>query len=364
MLSKFGKFLLSLGFVLVVLTLSYASLTRSVAGSEHAYTDDNIWTWTGVNGYVRQIVTSPLIPGIVYALVDDSTFGPGILKSTDGGNTWSNIAQPDWALQSRRLAVADNAPNVLYAATFYGVYRTTDSGTTWQLVNTAYDPYGIAVSPIDWREVYISSKPFNTMNTIISKTMDGGATWTTVGVFDSYDSIFDDNELSIAPSAPNTLIYTVEQAKLYKTTDAGQSWSPLNTDFGIVSLAFDPKNSSTIYAGSNVLGGWKSTDGGSSWRPLANGLQPGVSGFVIDPDNTQVIHAANGSAGVLESIDGGAAWTPINAGIQGLSVRSIAVASRRPLVMYAGLAGGGIWKMTRTTSTLYLPSVTKNYRPN
>jgi photosystem II stability/assembly factor-like uncharacterized protein len=323
MLSKFGKLLLSLGPVLVVLTLSYTSLTISIAGSEDAYADDNIWTWTGVNGYVRQIVTSPLNPSTVYALVDNST--TSILKSTDGGNTWANIAQPDWALQTRRLAMANNAPNVLYAATFYGVYRTTDNGTTWQLVNAAYDPYGIAVSPVDWREAYISSRPFIATNTIISKTTDGGETWTTVGVFDSYDSIFDENELSIAPSAPHILFYVVERQRLYKTTDAGQSWSQLNIDFWIKSLAFDPKNSSTIYAGSNVLGGWKSTDGGNSWRPLANGLQPGVSGFVIDPDNTQVIQAANGSAGVLESIDGGASWAPITAGIQGLPVQSSAV---------------------------------------
>jgi hypothetical protein len=82
---------------------------------------------------------------------------------------------------------------------------------------------------------------------------------------------------------------------------------------------------------------------------LANGLQPRALGFVIDPDNTQVIHAANGSAGVLESLDGGTSWAPINTGIQGLEVRSIGIASRAPLMIYAGLASAGIWKTTRTT---------------
>ena len=288
MLSKFDKLPLSLGLVLVVLALSYACLPTSAAGGERVYSDDNIWTWAGVNGYVRQIVTSPLNPSTMYAYVE---YG-AIMKSTDGGGTWSNIAQPDWALQTRRLAMADNAPNALYVAAGDAVYRTTDGGTTWQLVKAVYDPYGIAVSPVDWREVYVSSSPFNAGNTVIFKTTDGGETWTTVGVFDRGDSIFDENELSIAPSAPHILLYAAEQQKLYKTTDAGQSWTQLNIGFWIESLAFDPKNSSTICAGSNVLGGWKSTDGGGSWRPLANGLQPHVSGFVIDPDNTLIIHAA------------------------------------------------------------------------
>jgi hypothetical protein len=149
-------------------------------------------------------------------------------------------------------------------------------------------------------------------------------------------------------------------ASLYKSIDGGKTWSEIPGPYDNVNVVtFDPKNSDTIYLGTHFSpGGWKSTDGGDSWQPLANGLQPNGLGFVIDPDNTEAVYAANGTAGALESLDGGGSWTSINAGIQGLEVRCIAVASRNPLVIYAGLAGGGVWKMTRTTVQDY--SITVN----
>jgi hypothetical protein len=116
----------------------------------------------------------------------------------------------------------------------------------------------------------------------------------------------------------------------------------------VETMVFDPKNSNTIYLGSVLPGGWKSSNGGNTWIPLANGLQSHGYGFIIDPDNTQIIYAANAAAGVVESLDAGASWTSISTGIQGQYVRSIAVASRNPLTIYAGVYGAGIYKMTRT----------------
>jgi photosystem II stability/assembly factor-like uncharacterized protein len=324
------------------------------------YAGDNIWTWAGVSGTIEQILTDPINPSIVYAATHNK-----IIKSTDGGNTWSDITDPSWIMVMDITMGLDN-PNILYAIVNVDpsvLYRTIDGGTTWQLIHTEDQPRAITVSPTTWREAYLVSGE-DRYKTVISKTIDGGQTWTAINDGLPIDHAID--RISIAPSAPHIMIAkTMWNAPnppypLYKSVDAGNSWSPLPGPYSNINVVtFDPKNSNTIYLGMTFSpGAWKTTDGGNTWQPLANGLQQRVYGFVINPDNTQVIHVANDAAGVLESQDGGQSWVPIDTGIQGLAVQSIGIASRDPLVIYAGLFSAGIWEMTRTNIQDY--SITIN----
>lgn len=319
----------------IILVLALLLLFSS---SETAFAGDNIWTWTGVSGYPNQIVTDPLNPGTVYAVINNSQ----IKKSTDGGTSWADIADPSWS-HIRKIALAPSAPGVLFASSSSGVFRSMDGGDSWQIVHSEGKVDSIAVSPVDWKEVYIGSN-------VISKTLDGGQTWATISA-PIPDEDYTFMNIAIAPSAPHILVASPWNTSTYlpwKSTDSGQTWSEMTSaPAHINTIAFDPQSSNILYLGTIGLA-WKSSDGGSLWQPLANGLQTFAWGFVIHPDNTQVVHAANGAAGVLESLDGGASWLPINTGIQGLAVDTIAIASRRPLTIYAGVQGGGIWKLTRT----------------
>ena len=340
--------------VAIVLTFMVVSMLLSAKAS---HTGENSWTWTGLGGWVIQILADPLDSNVVYARTYE-----GVWKTTDGGNTWTNITEsigvnPSW------ITMAPGHPNVLYTTAedrsdpiiiYTYTYRTNDGGATWQQVHTTCCVY--AVSPADWREAYLGevvSLGVGYTSSKLHKTVDGGQTWTTIsGWPESYGRIQD---IVIAPSAPNILIATTERpfnGIMYKSINSGQSWFPIGANYieEIYSVTFDPKNSNTIYLATKSPGGWKSTDGGATWQPLANGLQPWNWGYVINPDNTQVIHAANREGGVRESLDGGASWAPINQGIDGLSVRSIAVAAGDPLEIYAGMIdGAGVWKLTRTT---------------
>jgi photosystem II stability/assembly factor-like uncharacterized protein len=320
--------------------MHYFSLTQA------AHAGENIWTWAGVTGHVSQIETDPLNPDIVYAVR-----GPSILKSIDSGATWVEVTNSDIS-GIKKLAMAPGSPNVLFAATESGVYRTNDGGQSWQLVHAAKNTTSLAVSPVDWKEAYIGT-------TVISKTIDGGETWITVS--DSLPNEYTFMNITIAPSAPHILIANPWNTSPYlpwKSTDWGQTWFEMTTaPSNVNTVVFDPKSSNIVYLATISLS-WKSSDGGDTWQPMANGLQPFVTGFIIDPDNTQVVHAANGAAGVLESLDAGASWTLVNIGIQGLTVRDIAIGSRKPLKIYASIQGGGIWEMTRSTIQNY--SITIN----
>jgi photosystem II stability/assembly factor-like uncharacterized protein len=314
---------------------------------------DNVWTWANLGGHVWKIMTDPLTPGLVYVQIGGSD---KIMKSTDAGSTWTSIGDPSWGMINS-VSLAPSASNVLYVRTWEGIFRTVDGGTSWQLVYPQRQRVtDVAVSPVDWKVAYLADSDYE--SSVITRTVDGGLTWHTYSLnLPSGLALQQDtgSALTIAPSAPHIMIAkpatTNASEPLYKSIDSGLTWSPLPGPYANVnSVTFDPKSSDTIYLGTYFSpGGWKSIDGGASWQPLANGLQPNGRIFVINPDNTAVVHAANATAGVLESLDGGMSWTSLNTGIQGLDVETIAIASRSPLVMYAGLSGGGVWKLTRTT---------------
>ena len=100
----------------------------------------------------------------------------------------------------------------------------------------------------------------------------------------------------------------------FSHTNTG-SWSSGQGRVNVVYV--DPANANTIYIGTPAGGIWKSTNAGASWTPLSDNLpQIGVSGIAVDPNNSNVIYISTGdcdaldtySIGVLKSIDGGATW--------------------------------------------------------
>lgn len=89
------------------------------------------------------------------------------------------------------------------------------------------------------------------------------------------------------------------------------------------SMAVDPNDSNIWYAGAPAGGIWKSTDAGNSWTNLFdNFLQIGVSGIAIDPNDSNIIYIATGdddaadsySVGVFKSVDAGITWTETSLG--------------------------------------------------
>lgn len=93
------------------------------------------------------------------------------------------------------------------------------------------------------------------------------------------------------------------------------SWSSGQGRVNIVYV--DPSNPNTIYIGAPAGGIWKSTNAGTTWTPLSDNLpQIGVSGIAVDPNNSNVIYIATGdcdasdtySIGILKSTDGGTTW--------------------------------------------------------
>ena len=163
--------------------------------------------------------------------------------------------------------------------------------------------------------------------------------------------------LAIDPTDTSTLYAGTERGGVFKSTDGGDNWFAINNgltkfDGFVKALAIDPEDTSTLYAGLSQGGVFKSVDGGASWVIINNGLNtPFVEASVlaIDPTNTSTLYAGTGN-GLFKSTDGGANWVGINNGLTSsdveiLGIQTLAIDPTDTSTLYAGTRRG-IFKTT------------------
>ena len=160
---------------------------------------------------------------------------------------------------------------------------------------------------------------------------DGSAS--TSGALGTWQSIGPGNvggrtrSMLIDPTDANVMYAAAVAGGIWKTTNGGTSWAPLNdflANIAVSSMALDPSNSSIIYAGTGEgffnadgvrgAGIFKSTDAGAHWTRLPATISNSnfffVNDIVVSPANGQHIYAAT-RTGVWRSLDGGSSWTQV-----------------------------------------------------
>lgn len=167
--------------------------------------------------------------------------------------------------------------------------------------------------------------------------------------------------VALDPSDPSTVFAGSRGAGVFKSTDGGGSWIPARgglTYLPIRSLAVDPVDPRVLYAGTDFEGIWKSTDGGGSWSFSGDGLDEGMVVFniVVDPEDPDVVYAglAGGVAFVIGNVfrsdDGGESWTAVNRGMAppgeefSNGVRALALDPDDPSTVWAGTTYEGVFR--------------------
>jgi photosystem II stability/assembly factor-like uncharacterized protein len=182
-----------------------------------------------------EVYGSPNTGGGFGLRLQRGSYGIGILKSTDGGVTWSKSM--DWTQNNMRgvqkIVLNPSRQNTVFAATTEGTYRSYDAGKNWTLVNAIPMAVDLEIAPNDTNRMYCThGSLFNAQNGIF-RSLDGGTTWTklTVGLPMNYTG---KTHLTVVPSEPNTLYASVANAEsqigLFKSINGGDSWTMLNDD--------------------------------------------------------------------------------------------------------------------------------------
>lgn len=321
----------------------------------------NEWTTVGPPGeVVNALVIDPA--SAVYA----GTNG-GILKSTDGGTSWSATA---FGFPVFALAIDPSTPSTLYAGTLFGVFKSTDGGGRWTSINSGLSTkdggptiFALAVAPGSPSTVYAGAVEPNTSlpgGPGVFKTTDGGASWTAV----NNGLPFGVAALAVDPTSPaiayaGTFLFRHLGIPLgrgvYKTVNGGMSWTRVleSSSFAAGALAIDPSAPSSVYFA--AFGGlFKSTDGGATWRLLQSNL---FTSLAIDPTSPSSVLAGALGIGVFRSTDRGNSWMAINNGLRRPNgfldaVMAVAIDPGSPSTLYAGTRFHSVMQFTLDPNTI------------
>ncbi len=295
---------------------------------------------------IGSIVVSPSNPDVVYVGTGDVSNvggavneGNGVYKSTDAGKTWKHVGLSETE-HIGSMWIDPHNPDVLFAAalgkTFApnserGIFKTSDGGRTWRKVLYQNDTTGaidLDFAPdnpkIGFAALWVHYvKPGNPRSMIdptsgggIYKTTDAGETWTPVTAPGLPTKRLGRIGVAVAPGGQRVFAIIAadhEDNGLYRTDDGGATWKRSTTDariqgsgyFGRVFL--DPKNADVLYVAQTSL--YRSDDGGKSF--IAYKGAPGGDdnhALWIDPANSDRMILAS-DQGATISMDRGLSWS-------------------------------------------------------
>ena len=272
----------------------------------------------------------------------DAVQGDGIFKSTDGGDTWTQLASTAGNSTFRYIQkiVVHPTSGAIYAATRdNGVQRSTDGGTTWSTVLSGGSNGSSSYRAADLEfgadnSIYAAMGIYETDGVYKSTTGNNGS-WTKLNTGSNGfpTAGFARIELACAPSNSNVLYAFAQDAAnyqiygIYRSADGGSTWSqvsdptsadPNHSDYTNgqawydLIAAVDPNDANTLFTGGIDL--YKSTDGGSNWTQISHwyggyGYQEvhaDQHAIVFEEGSSSVIYFGN-DGGIYRTTDGTAA---------------------------------------------------------
>jgi len=333
---------------------------------------------SNIGGRVLSIAVHPFNTSTVFA----GSASGGLWKSTTGGTgvgawTYTNTGFP--VLSVSALAIDPVHPDTIYLGTGeisryvrplvgvvgarssygLGVLRSVDGGSTWDTTGLSWSIASvtavqkIVINPLN------TSTLFAATSEGVYKSTDAGDSWSVSNdVLMAMDVVMNPVDTTILISSHGNLNSSPDPG-LYMSFDAGGSWSKLDgglptSNFGRTALAISPSNPSYVYAGiangasSTTIGLYRSTNGGGSWTLMTSTNYVGSQGWynnalAVHPTDPFTIYAAGFNA--HKSADGGATLPTVSSGTVHVDHHAIAFNPSDPNIVYLGTDGG----MFRTT---------------
>ena len=281
------------------------------------------------------IAYTPSNPSIVYAGTGEGNFfarlGAGLLRSTDGGATWSLlVGAPFLGKGFYDLVVDPLNANHLLAATSGGLYESTNGGTTWtqRRPNKTWD---ISMHPVVAGDPNSTKEVLAACSDGLFRSIDGGATWAAVTLTGGTPTY---QRMAVAHAPSNGAVAWVfaadasSNARIWRRSAFGGAFSAI-TPAGVTIntnqawydwfLGVALNNPAVVYLGE--IHALKGTLSGStlnltniSSRSSGDSIHPDQHCIAFGPGNANDVIVGN-DGGIYRSPDGGTTWKSLNKGL-------------------------------------------------
>jgi photosystem II stability/assembly factor-like uncharacterized protein len=330
---------------------------------------------------VGSIAFSQSNPSIVYAGMGDMAtcceyMGSGVLKSTDGGQTWAHVNNSTLMEPGAiaKIEVDPTNPNRVYAALYRGlnkatansfpeggVYVSSDGGVNWTRTLTGL-PRDLVINPANPQILYLAMRGnlSNTLTAGVYRSTNGGINWNIIYT-SAYNTGFPsprDIRVAVTP-ADSQRIYVYEgnspttAIRVAVSTDGGTSWTNRGSSgldlgqFGYNTYLYaDPTNADTVYVGGRDV--YKSTNGGVSWTNLTltndnysvARAHPDQHALAFAYPNAGTVYIGN-DGGLYKTDNGGSSFQSLNSTLSLTQFTSIARHPTDPAITYGGTQDNG-----------------------
>ena len=382
----------------------FATFTAQGTSNGCWRTTDGGATWTQLtNGLPAPtkfnratIALAPSNPDVLYLQVADQSEGVlGIFRSSDGGNTWKDIAGTHFADEGQMtygnsMVVHPNDPNHVLCGGV-DLHLTTNGGGKWQKVShwnadRGNPDYAHADHHALLMPAAAPGRVYDGNDGGLDVSDDGGRTWQNRSAGLAITMYYD---LDVAPSDPlsfgggaqdnGTLVTTTGGGNdhfeilggdggwmVYHPARAnqiyasyynmnifrirGQDWREISppapkaekANVWMVFITLDPNKASTIFTGSTRV--WRSKDDGSSWQAVSGFLDGSpISAIEVAPADSQRVYVGTENGGFFRSLDGGATWSPNMAGpeLPGVTITRLESSPVNADVLFVSVANFG-----------------------
>ena len=372
---------------------------------------------TATNG-VAELVVNASDDTIIYA----SDFGGYVWQSVNSGVTWTSYIHESVPANQGRVAIAMSPanPDYLYAVFVNSTGEVIDMVSyngVFTNFNPLPDPTSLQYGPCGgqcWYNLLIKVDP-NNANTIyvgtnnLYKSADGGTSWSFLGGAEVNGNLHPDMHAFAFKPVYSTIIYSGNDGGIYKSIDAGYSWTSLNSNLGTIqfnSIAASPtedthllggvqdnacniytnNTSWTIAAGGDggaamffsdnqmacnyvKLDPRFSYDNGGHFSPFISGLNSNdpvlfYAPMVQDPNNLYTLYL--GSNRIYKLTETATSWSDISGQISDGKISAIAVAKTNGQILLEGdnngivklsTNGGSTWNQVFSTKSFYSKTI-------
>ena len=249
--------------------------------------------------------------------------GQGVLRSTDGGTTWTSIATTPFTGRGFYMLVIDAANgNHVVAATTAGLYQSSDGGATWTQSRTART-WSVTMAPAGGASAEVLAGCADG----VYRSTNGGGTWARVAL-PGGPATFDRVAVSIAPSDPAVAyVWGASGGAGFLWRRAAGTWAALTlpTDVAVGQAWYDwyvaaaPDRDNQLYVGAINLHRGDLTGTTWTWTNLSakatgDSIHPDQHSIAFDPVNADIVYAGN-DGGVYVTTNRGIGWQSLNNGL-------------------------------------------------